>query len=166
MYAIGGNPEAARLSGIRTTRYKVAAYVIASLLAGLGGILLASRIGSSQVNAGGGYLMDATEAMQRALIGCGIGVHAGQKLMVARQLSPNVGALFIANRIGQQFIQPRLDLRKALVAVRGGLKPPQLPHGLLKRITHGTASFTQSYTASKNARSQATARWKKLHASA
>lgn len=30
MYAIGGNPEAARLSGIRTTRYKVAAYVIAS----------------------------------------------------------------------------------------------------------------------------------------
>ena len=58
MYAIGGNPEAARLSGLRITRYKVAAYVIASLLAGLGGILLASRIGSSQVNAGGGYLMD------------------------------------------------------------------------------------------------------------
>ncbi|MXP50612.1 ABC transporter permease [Pantoea sp. Eser] len=59
MYALGGNPEAARLSGIRTTRYRVLAYVIASLLAGLGGILLASRIGSSQVNAGGGYLMDA-----------------------------------------------------------------------------------------------------------
>lgn len=62
MYAIGGNPEAARLSGIRTTRYKVAAYVLASLLAGLGGILLASRIGSSQVNAGGSYLMDAVAA--------------------------------------------------------------------------------------------------------
>ena len=54
--------QAARLSGSRTTRYKVAAYVIASLLAGLGGILLASRIGSSQVNAGGGYLMDAVAA--------------------------------------------------------------------------------------------------------
>lgn len=62
MYAIGGNPEAARLSGLRITRYKVTAYVIASLLAGLGGILLASRIGSSQVNAGGGYLMDAVAA--------------------------------------------------------------------------------------------------------
>ncbi len=36
--------------------------MIASLLAGLGGILLASRIGSSQVNAGGGYLMDAVAA--------------------------------------------------------------------------------------------------------
>lgn len=62
MYAIGGNAEAARLSGIRTTRYRVAAYILASLLAGLGGILLASRIGSSQVNAGSGYLMDAVAA--------------------------------------------------------------------------------------------------------
>lgn len=47
MYAIGVTAEAARLSGIRTTRYRVAAYILASLLAGLGGILLASRIGSS-----------------------------------------------------------------------------------------------------------------------
>jgi simple sugar transport system permease protein len=62
MYAIGGNPEAARLAGIRTVRYRVLAYVLSSLLAALGGILLASRIGSSQVNAGGGYLMDAVAA--------------------------------------------------------------------------------------------------------
>ncbi|HEF7269535.1 TPA: ABC transporter permease [Yersinia enterocolitica] len=62
MYAIGGNPEAARLAGIRTVRYRVLAYVLSSLLAAQGGILLASRIGSSQVNAGGGYLMDAVAA--------------------------------------------------------------------------------------------------------
>lgn len=62
MYAIGGTPEAARLAGIRTARYRVQAYVFSSLLAALGGILLASRIGSSQVNAGGGYLMDAVAA--------------------------------------------------------------------------------------------------------
>ncbi|MCB5306730.1 ABC transporter permease [Yersinia massiliensis] len=62
MYAIGGNPEAARLAGIRTVRYRVLAYMLSSLLAALGGILLASRIGSSQVNAGGGYLMDAVAA--------------------------------------------------------------------------------------------------------
>ncbi|BES84559.1 sugar ABC transporter permease [Pectobacterium araliae] len=62
MYVIGGNPEAARLAGIRTARYRVQAYVFSSLLAALGGILLASRIGSSQVNAGGGYLMDAVAA--------------------------------------------------------------------------------------------------------
>ncbi|WP_404802334.1 ABC transporter permease [Brenneria izbisi] len=62
MYAIGGNPEAARLAGIRTARYRVQAYIFSALLAALGGILLASRIGSSQVNAGGGYLMDAVAA--------------------------------------------------------------------------------------------------------
>lgn len=62
MYAMGGNPEAARLAGIRTVRYRVLAYVFSSLLAALGGILLASRIGSSQVNSGGGYLMDAVAA--------------------------------------------------------------------------------------------------------
>ncbi len=62
MYAIGGNPQAARLAGIRTVRYRVLAYVLSAQLAALGGILLASRIGSSQVNAGSGYLMDAVAA--------------------------------------------------------------------------------------------------------
>ncbi|ANF58821.1 ABC transporter permease [Halotalea alkalilenta] len=62
MYAIGGNREAARLAGIATARYRALAYLLSALLAGLGGILLASRIGSSQVNAGAGYLMDAVAA--------------------------------------------------------------------------------------------------------
>ncbi|CNC19060.1 ABC transporter permease [Yersinia pseudotuberculosis] len=62
MYAIGGNPQAARLAGIRTVRYRILAYVLSAQLAALGGILLASRIGSSQVNAGSGYLMDAVAA--------------------------------------------------------------------------------------------------------
>ncbi|OMK89318.1 ABC transporter permease [Yersinia pestis] len=62
MYAIGGNPQAARLAGIRTVRYRGLAYVLSAQLAALGGILLASRIGSSQVNAGSGYLMDAVAA--------------------------------------------------------------------------------------------------------
>ncbi len=62
LYAIGSNAEAARLSGIPINRYRVAAYLISSVLAGLGGILLASRIGSAQVNAGSSYLMDAVAA--------------------------------------------------------------------------------------------------------
>lgn len=62
MYAIGSNAEAARLSGIAINRYRTAAYLLSALLAALGGILLASRIGSSQVNAGSGYLMDAVAA--------------------------------------------------------------------------------------------------------
>ncbi len=70
MYVIGGNMEAARLSGIPINRYKTAAYLISAVLAALGGIMLASRIGSSQVNAGSAYLMDAIAA---SFIGFSVG---------------------------------------------------------------------------------------------
>ncbi len=70
MYVVGGNMEAARLSGIPLGRYRTAAYLISSMFAALGGIMLASRIGSSQVNAGSAYLMDAVAA---AYIGFSVG---------------------------------------------------------------------------------------------
>jgi simple sugar transport system permease protein len=70
MYVVGGNREAARLSGIPIGRYRMAAYLISSVFAALGGIMLASRIGSSQVNAGAAYLMDAVAA---AYIGFSLG---------------------------------------------------------------------------------------------
>ncbi|RYD04784.1 hypothetical protein N752_12730 [Desulforamulus aquiferis] len=44
IFAIGGNEEAARLSGIKTTRYKVLVYSISGLLAGLAGAILTSRL--------------------------------------------------------------------------------------------------------------------------
>ena len=62
LYAVGGNLEAARLAGIPVDRYRAVAYLASAALASVGGILLASRIGSSQVGAGGGYLMDAVAA--------------------------------------------------------------------------------------------------------
>ena len=43
IYAIGGNPEAAKLSGIRVNRVLIAVYTISGALAGLGGILMTSR---------------------------------------------------------------------------------------------------------------------------
>jgi D-xylose transport system permease protein len=46
IYAVGGNAEAARLSGIRVDLYKMAAFVFSSLAAGLAGILFASRLGA------------------------------------------------------------------------------------------------------------------------
>ncbi len=70
MYVVGGNMEAARLSGIPIGRYRTAAYLLSSAFAALGGIMLASRIGSSQVNAGSAYLMDAVAA---AYIGFSLG---------------------------------------------------------------------------------------------
>ncbi|GAA0355418.1 ABC transporter permease [Alkalibacterium iburiense] len=62
MYMIGGNPEAARLSGISVNKYKTAAYILSTLFAGIGGLVAASYIGSAQVNIGAGYLMPGVAA--------------------------------------------------------------------------------------------------------
>ena len=62
MYAVGGNPEAARLSGISVNKYKILAYTLSALFAALGGIFIAARVGTAQVNAGGTYLMPSVAA--------------------------------------------------------------------------------------------------------
>ncbi len=61
-YAVGGNREAARLSGIPIQRVRLAAYVLSALLASVAGIVLASRIGSGAIRAGDPYLLDAVAA--------------------------------------------------------------------------------------------------------
>ncbi|TYR79810.1 ABC transporter permease [Priestia megaterium] len=61
-YVTGGNIEAARLSGVPVNRYRMYAYMLSSLLAGLGGVVLAARIGVGEVNAGSPFLMDAVAA--------------------------------------------------------------------------------------------------------
>ncbi|MFF2458307.1 ABC transporter permease [Peribacillus simplex] len=62
MYIIGGNKEAARLSGISVKKYKILAYLLSALLAAVGGIVLASRVMTSEINSGSPYLMDAVAA--------------------------------------------------------------------------------------------------------
>ncbi len=62
LYIVGGNREAARLSGIPVNRYRTLAYFLSALLAATGGIILAARIGSAQINSGAGYLMPAVAA--------------------------------------------------------------------------------------------------------
>jgi ribose/xylose/arabinose/galactoside ABC-type transport system permease subunit len=55
IYAVGGNPEAARLSGLNTTALIMSVYVITGFLAGLCGFLLTSRLGAAEVVAAQGY---------------------------------------------------------------------------------------------------------------
>ncbi|GIP17993.1 sugar ABC transporter permease [Paenibacillus montaniterrae] len=62
MYMIGGNSEAAKLSGIPVRKYRFIAYVLAALFAGIGGMILAARVMTAEVNAGAPYLMDAVAA--------------------------------------------------------------------------------------------------------
>ncbi|GAB2784947.1 ABC transporter permease [Streptomyces daliensis] len=63
MYAIGGNEEAARLSGIRVRRQKLVIYGLSGAFAAVAGIVLASRLVSAQPQAAMGYELDAIAAV-------------------------------------------------------------------------------------------------------
>jgi len=73
IYAIGGNEQAAHVSGINVAKFKLLIYVYAGFLAALGGIVVSSRIGSGQPGLGVGYEFDAITA---AVIG-GASLSAG-----------------------------------------------------------------------------------------
>jgi inositol transport system permease protein len=61
-YAIGGNMQAARVSGINVSRHLVIVYCIAGLLSGLGGIITSARAVSAQAAMGTSYELDAIAA--------------------------------------------------------------------------------------------------------
>ena len=59
MYAIGGNRRAALLTGIPVTGFILGAFATSALLCGVGGIIIASRLGSAQPELGPSFLMPA-----------------------------------------------------------------------------------------------------------
>ena len=63
VYAVGGNPQAARLSGLPVERIRIAVFVIAGLLAALSAFILASRLNSGQPNAGLGFELQVIAAV-------------------------------------------------------------------------------------------------------
>lgn len=63
VYAVGGNPHAAKVSGLPVKRIRFAVYVIAGGLAGLAGMVLAARTGSALPQAGIAYELDAIAAV-------------------------------------------------------------------------------------------------------
>jgi ribose transport system permease protein len=63
LYAIGGSREVARLAGIRVKRATAGVYVVTGLLAGLAGVVLASRLDSSQPSAAVGIELDTIAAV-------------------------------------------------------------------------------------------------------
>ena len=62
IYAIGGNETAAELSGLKIKKIKMIVYAIAGALAGVGGIIVTSRLDSAQPNAGMGFELDSIAA--------------------------------------------------------------------------------------------------------
>lgn len=87
IYAIGGNEEAALLSGINVMRTKIVAHMMSGLLAGVAGIMVTARVASATPTAGNGYEMDAIAA---AVIG-GISLRGGE----GQVLFAIVGAVII-----------------------------------------------------------------------
>lgn len=60
--AIGGNPEAARLAGVKVEKLRVWIFLLQGLVAGLAGLILAARITSGQPNAAQGFELDVISA--------------------------------------------------------------------------------------------------------
>jgi L-arabinose transport system permease protein len=60
--AIGGNPEAARLAGIHVERMRVVIFLVQGVIAGLAGVILASRITSGQPNSAQGFELNVISA--------------------------------------------------------------------------------------------------------
>ncbi len=87
VYAIGGNREAARLSGIKVDRYRIMNFILCSTLAGFAGIILASRVGSAWSQAAEGWELDVIAAV---IIG-GTSLFGGRGGVVGTL----IGALFL-----------------------------------------------------------------------
>ncbi len=63
IYAVGGNPEAARLSGLNTTLLITSVYMIVGFTSGLGGFVQAARVNSAEAVAGTGYELTVIAAV-------------------------------------------------------------------------------------------------------
>ena len=105
VYSVGGNAEASRRAGIAVDRVRIAVFMIGGLMAGVGGIMLASRLRSVATNTGGGNLL--LNVIAAAVIG-GTSLFGG----VGRVVCALYGALVIAS------IQNGMDL----LGLRSGTK--------------------------------------------
>jgi ribose transport system permease protein len=106
-YAIGSNAETARLSGIPVTRVLVSVYALQGLLAGLGGVIVASRVVTGDPAAGANYNLDAIAA---AVIG-GASLFGGEGTVIGgligallMELISNGGDLLNISNFWQDFI--------------------------------------------------------------
>jgi len=90
VYAVGGNREAARRAGIQVDRIRIYVFMISSLMAGCGGLILAARLRSVATDAGGGNLV--LNSIAAAVIG-GTSLFGGSERVVSALL----GALVVAS---------------------------------------------------------------------
>lgn len=85
--AVGGNKGAAAAVGLSFARVKIGVYAISGLLAGVGGVLLAARLGAAEPTAGGDYQLQSIAA---AVLG-GVSLFGGKSSIVG----PVIGAVIL-----------------------------------------------------------------------
>lgn len=110
LYAIGSNPDAARLAGVRTDRRVATAFVVSGALAGLAGVLFTARYGTVDATAGTGYELSVVAA---AVVG-GVAVFGGSGSVYGAAL----GALLLGS-ITSSLIVLKVDAFWQMAAIGG-----------------------------------------------
>lgn len=132
VYAVGGNAEAARRSGINVVRVRIFVFMISGAMSGLGGVYLAARLNSVDLNAGGGTLL--IDAIAAAVIG-GTSLFGGR----GEVRDALFGALVIAT-------------------IANGLNTLNLTQGVIYAITGGILLFAVTLDTILRRRQQKTGR--------
>jgi len=79
IYAIGGDPESAKMSGVNVDRTRIKVFIVSALSAAMAGLFISARIGSGNAEAGAPYLFDSFTAvfMGGTLVTGGVGCYRG-----------------------------------------------------------------------------------------
>ncbi len=115
LYMVGGNEEAAKLSGIPTKKYRLLAYIFSGFIAALGGLVLGARLGSGEVDAGATYLMDAVAA---AFIGFSV-LGIGKANALGTLLGALLMGILLNGLVMMDFPYYSQDIVKGLVLILG-----------------------------------------------
>lgn len=117
MYAVGGNPEAAKVSGVNVIRTQIIVYAAAAVLYAVAAVLEVGRIGSASNTTGNGYEMDAIAAcvVGGVSMSGGIGSIGGIVIGVLIFTVINYGLAFIGVNMYWQYIVKGLIIALAVV---------------------------------------------------
>lgn len=135
IYCIGGNIEAARLSGIKVNRELTKVYVASAVLASVSGLILMSRVNSGQPSAGAGYELSVVTAV---LLG-GVSVYGGE----GRLYKVIIGVVFMG------------VLANGMLMLNIGEFQQQLARGLVLLLAVAMDILTKSYNEEKQRRTEA-----------
>jgi ribose transport system permease protein len=126
VYAIGGDPAGARMSGINIDRTKIKVFIVSGIASAVAGLFVAARIGSGNAEAGAPYLFDSftTVFMGGTLVTGGVGGYSGT--LAAALIISSIGRIlqFLGITIWYHFIVKGVLLASVagiqLYIVRGG----------------------------------------------